>query len=259
MPFSSPASNSFINEDDFAKKHHRSEHDNFGLGLRTAGGIAVADREAASPQVLVLGWLTDLSGSIDASLGRDGTVAKHAHPPGARVPARTRWRTTDPTNPTLSAAEIDSIESVITVFDGQSVRSQFGERQSCALRRRSRARANAACDLTTTAALTVGARRVLLVCDARRLPAGRRAHAARWTRNLAHRIGYECMVNGLPGNSASYAVIDTDEDVGDVADAVATWHGGRGADGGRRWPLFPVVGDSGVTPASSTPHRPRPS
>ncbi|MUM28254.1 hypothetical protein [Mycolicibacterium sp. CBMA 295] len=113
--------------------------------------------------------------------------------------------------------------------------------------------------MATTTALTVGARRVLLICDARRLPSSRRAYAARWTRSLAHRIGYECVVNGLPGLSASYAVIDTDNDVRDVAEAVVTWHGGHTADNPRRWPLYPVVGNAGVTPASSTPHRPPPS
>lgn len=219
----------------------------------------MADREAAGPQVLVLGWLTDLSGAIAAALGRDDIAAKHTHPPYRRAPARTPWRTTDSAAPRLSAAEIDSIESVIAIFDGHSVQTRFAGRRNCASRRRLRACANEACDTTTTAALTVGARRVLLICDARRLPPGRRPYAARWTRNLAHRIGYECVVNGLPGHSASYAVIDTDDDVREVADAVVTWHAGRAADNERRWPLHPVVGNAGVTPANSTPHRIPPS
>ncbi len=214
-----------------------------------AGEIAVADREAAGPQVLVLGWLTDLSGSIVAALGRDDIVTKHAHPPCTRVPIRTRWRATDSAALPLSAAEIESIESVIAIFDGHFMHSRFGGRQNCASRRRLRACASEACEMATTAALTVGARRALLIGDARRLPPSRRASATRWTRNLAHRVGYECAVNGLPGHSASYAAIDTDDDVPDVADAVVSWHTGHSTEQPRRSPLHPVVGNSGFTPA----------
>ncbi|MED5815110.1 hypothetical protein VST63_22345 [Mycolicibacterium sp. 050232] len=214
----------------------------------------MADREAAGPQVLMLGWLTDLSGSVTTSLRRAEIPVKHAHPPCAQVPIRTRWRTTDSAAPPLSATEIDSIESVITVFDGHWVRARFGGRRTFAWRRRLRACANEACESATTTALTVGARRVLLICDARRLPPGRRAIALRWTRNLAHRISYECLVNGLPGHAAAYAVIDTDDDVREVAAAVVPWHAGHDTNR-QRWPLHPVVRGSGVTPASSAPHR----
>ncbi|MEV0668631.1 hypothetical protein [Mycobacterium sp. NPDC050441] len=211
----------------------------------------MAGRGAAGPQVLMLGWLTDLSGSITTSLGRADVPVKHAHPPCARVPIRTRWHTTDSATPPLSA---DEIESVITVFDGHSVRSRFGGRRTIAWRRRLRSCANEACELATTTALTVGARRVLLICDARRLPSSRRPDAIRWIRDLAHRISYECLVNGLPGHSAAYAVIDTDDDVRDVAEAVVPWHAGHRAER-QQWPLHPVVSGTGVTPASSAPHR----
>ncbi|WP_454788386.1 hypothetical protein [Mycolicibacterium lutetiense] len=218
----------------------------------------MAGREAAGPQVLMLGWLTDLSGSITTSLRRADIQVKHAHPPCARAPIRTRWHTTDSATPPLSADEIDSIESVITIFDGHSVRSRFGGRQTIAWRRRLRGWANEACGLATTIALTVGARRVLLICDARRLPSSQRPDAIRWTRNLAHRISYECLVNGLPGHSAAYAVIDTDDDVRDVAEVVVPWHAGHRAER-QRWPLHPVASGAGVTPASSAPHRTPPS
>ncbi len=196
--------------------------------------------EEIGPQVLMLSWLTDLSGAIATTLGRDGIGVKHAHPEGARTP--------------LSAAEIDSIESVIVIFDGHSVRSRFGGPRTFGWRRRLRARANEACDATATAALTVGARRVLLICDARRLPPGRRAIAQRWTRGLAHRIGYECLVNGLPEFAARYAVIDSDDDVPDVAAAVVPWHAGHSTER-QRGPLHPAVAGTIVTPASSAPHR----
>ncbi|OBF46061.1 hypothetical protein A5719_00855 [Mycolicibacterium peregrinum] len=219
----------------------------------------MADREAAGPQVLMLGWLTDLSGSVTASLRRAAIAVKHAHPPCARVPIRTPWHTTGSPAPLLSAAEIDSVESVITIFDGRSVRSRFGGRRTIAWHRRLRACENEECELATATALTVGARRVLLICDARRLPPGRRAIALRWTRGLTHRIGYECLVNGLPELAASCAVINTDDDVREVAAAVVSWHTGHDADR-QRWPLHPVARntgtrDTGVTPASSAPHR----
>lgn len=215
----------------------------------------MADREAASPRVLVLGWLTDLSGSIAAALERSGLTAKHAHPPGTHLPIRSPRRTDDSAELPLSPAEIDSIDSVIAILDGLAMRTRFGGRPNWASRRRIRKYANDVCASTTRAALTVGARRTLLICDARQLPADRRASAVRWTRDLAYRIGYECVVNGLPGHAASYAVIDTDDDVRDVSDAVATWQQGTAADHRRRWPLNSVVGGAEVTPASSAPHR----
>ncbi|WP_166909020.1 hypothetical protein [Mycobacterium sp. DL440] len=218
----------------------------------------MAGREAAGPQVLMLGWLTDLSESITAYLRRADILAKRAHPPCARMPFRTRWHTIDSAPPRLSADEIDSIESVIVIFDGHSVQTRFGGRQSIARSRRLRACANEACALTTTTALTVGALRVLLICDARRLPSSRRPDAIRWTRDLAHRISYECLVNGLSGHSAAYAVIDTDEDVRDVAEAAVPWHAGHRAER-QRWPLHPVVSSADVTRARSAPRRTPPS
>ncbi|MEW2481929.1 hypothetical protein AB0876_20270 [Mycobacterium sp. NPDC049093] len=220
----------------------------------------MADRKAAGPRVLVLGWLTDLSGSIAAALERGGITAKHAHPPGTHLPIRSRWLTAGPEELSLSAAEIDSIDSVIAILEGPTMRIRFGGRHNWASRRQLRRYANEACASTTRAALTVGARRTLLICDARRLPPGRRAIALRWTRDLAYRIGYECVVNGLPGHAASYAVIDTDDDVRDVADAIVTWQQGTAADDRRRrWPLHPVLGSAEVMPASSRPHRTPPS
>lgn len=228
-------------------------YDNSLLTWRTAGGTTVADRDSAGPQVLVLGWLTDVSGAITAALGRSQIAVKHAHPPVTHKTFRQRWRTTESAAPPLSAAEIDSIESVIAIFDGHTVRARFGGRQNCASRRRLRVSANEACDSTTAAALTVGARRVLLICDARRLPGRRRAHAASWTRDLAHRIGYECSVNGLPDN-ASYAVIESDAEVTEIADVVVGWHDSDGPG----WPLRPAP-EGTVTSASSAPRPHRPS
>ena len=104
-------------------------------------------------------------------------------------------------------------------------------------------------------ALTVGARRSLLICDVRQLPAGGRVVATRWIRNLAHRIGYECVVNGLSGHWASYVMIEIDDEVGQAAEAVVAWHGADSADNGRRWPLHPVhLGRTGSGP--STPSAP---
>lgn len=204
----------------------------------------------------MLSWLTDLSRSVTAALERREIPVKHAHPPGSGTAFRRRWCRSDSAVPQLSAVEIDSIESVIAVFDEHTVRSRFGGRQTCRWRRTLRAYANEAGDLVTSTALTVGARRVLLICDARRLASGRRASATRWTHDLARRISYECLVNGLAGHSAGYAVIDTDDEVHEVAEAVVAWHHGYGNAQEPRWPLHPVRGSAGVTPSSSVPHRP---
>ncbi|ALI28983.1 hypothetical protein XA26_51890 [Mycolicibacterium fortuitum] len=215
----------------------------------------MADREAAGPQVLMLSWLTDLSRPVTAALERREVPVKHAHPPGSGTAFRAPRRRGGSAVPQLSAVEIDSIESVIAVFDEHSVRSRFGGRQTCRWRRALRAYANEAGDLITSTALTVGARRVLLICDARRLASGRRASATRWTHDLARRISYECLVNGLAGHSAGYAVIDTDDEVHEVAEAVVAWHDGYSNGQDPRWPLHPIAGGHGVTPSSSVPHR----
>lgn len=211
-----------------------------------AGEFAVADRVAARARVLVFGWLTDLSGAIGSSLEGRGVTVQHAHPPCLCAP----------TTRTVPAPEFGGaeIESVITIFDGHSMQARFGGRQNWASRRRLRACANEACEVTTAAALTVGARRVLLIGDARWLPARRRPSATRWTRNLAHRIGYECSVNGLPGHAASYAMVDTDDEVRDLADAVVAWHVDDHVDTDRRDPRYPAARGADLIPASSTPH-----
>ncbi|MCV7069025.1 hypothetical protein H7H51_30885 [Mycolicibacterium farcinogenes] len=209
----------------------------------------MADRVAANARVLVFGWLTDLSGAIGSALEGHGVTIRHAHPPCLGAPMTTEVPAIDP-----GATEI---ESVITIFDGHFVQTGFDGRHNWASRRRLRACANETCELTTTAALAVGARRVLLIGDARRLPPRRRSSAVRWIRDLAHRIGYECSVNGLPDHVASYALIDTDDDVRGVADAVAAWHADGPVAPPRRGPRYPGPRGLDLTTASSAP-RPTP-
>lgn len=112
-----------------------------------------------------------------------------------------------------------SAGSAILIMDAGSTNTLFVERRSCATRRLRRACEN---DWSETT-LSRGARRVLVVCDARRLTFGQRMRGIRWARDLAHRIGYESSINGVSGLVASYAVVDTDDDVDRTAKAVAKW------------------------------------
>lgn len=122
-----------------------------------------------------------------------------------------------PDAPTRSAAFI------VAADDAESL---FGETFSPSSRRRLRACANTICDSAVTAAGTQGVRRVLVVCDARPLSFGQRLRAERWTRDLAHRIGYESRINGLTEVSTSYAVVETQPEVTQLAEAVVGWHHG---------------------------------
>lgn len=134
----------------------------------------------------------------------------------------------------LDAAEVpappqgaNSLESAILIVDADRVDSLFGERHSRMSRRRLRECGNNVCESAITAALAMGARRVLVICDVRWLSFGQGLRAERWIRDVAHRIGYEGSINGLTELVTSYAVVDNDQHVQPIADAVANWHRGE--------------------------------
>ncbi|WP_063129545.1 hypothetical protein [Nocardia fusca] len=70
-------------------------------------------------------------------------------------------------------------------------------------------------------ATALAARRLLIVCDAGRASPAERKRAIRWVREVAHRIGYECSINGLHDLGTSYLVLVADTPVGDAARSVA--------------------------------------
>jgi hypothetical protein len=115
---------------------------------------------------------------------------------------------------------------MIVILDQHAAEALFGGRHSCASRKRLRAWEDDACESAVETALTTGARRLLTVCDARRLSYGQRLRAVRCVHGVAQRVGYECSMNGLQRLVTSYALIGTGDDLRRVADAAVTWHEG---------------------------------
>lgn len=135
-----------------------------------------------------------------------------------------RQRLSAATTPNLPH-DVTALDSAVAIVDADCVDSMFGGHH--AARRRLRQCGDAICEAASTAALESGARRVLVIGDARGLSFGRGARAERWLRDLAHRIGYEGSINGLTGLVTSYAVVETDRQVRPIAEAVADWHRGE--------------------------------
>lgn len=163
--------------------------------------VVVAIRELESASVVVLGRRSELTASMVAALRRHGVTAIEE---AARGGSRER---------------VTAVESMILVVDGHRAETLFGERPSYRSRRRVAAWENDACDLVVTTALDTGARRILAVCDGRRLTFGQRTRAVGVFRRLARRIDYECAINGLAPVATSYGVIDADCDVARLAEA----------------------------------------
>lgn len=117
-----------------------------------------------------------------------------------------------------SAREVDS---VILVLDLEQPESLLAERHSCRSGLRRRAYENEVCAVAVGTALDTGARRVVVVCDGRRLTFGQRIRAAGMVRRLARRIDYECEINGDGPVETSYALVDVGGDVARVTAAAA--------------------------------------
>ncbi|NEW41890.1 hypothetical protein GV792_19640 [Nocardia cyriacigeorgica] len=89
--------------------------------------------------------------------------------------------------------------------------------------RRVRSAERQICDLAATKALAIAARRLLVVCDTGRTSPAERTRAIRWVRGLAHRVGYECSINGLHGLATWYTVILSGVTVAHAAQSVVDW------------------------------------
>jgi len=121
-------------------------------------------------------------------------------------------------------------DAIVLVVDRATVRFLFGELRGgrVGLRtflRATRARCweNRLCDSTIETALADSTRRLLIVCDTGRAAPAERDHAIRWVREVAHRIGYECSMNGLDDLATSYLVLFADTDAGEAARSVVEW------------------------------------
>ncbi|ODQ88806.1 hypothetical protein BHQ18_18340 [Mycolicibacterium flavescens] len=183
--------------------------------------------------MMLFGQDDDLSEAIAAACRQHG-IETSLGDAACGGPSRASPETGD--TPTRSAAFIVAADAA---------ESLFGKPLSPSSRRRLRACENTICDEAVTAADTQGVRRVLVVCDARPLSFGQRLRVERWARDLAHRIGYESRINGLTEVTTSYAVVETQAEVAELAGAVVNWHrGGHPA-------------DKSVAPDSHSPPLPR--
>lgn len=120
-------------------------------------------------------------------------------------------------------------EAIVVVIDGALVEFLFGaggHGNPRPLLRSLRARSyeNRLCAAVTATATALDARRLLILCVAERASTAERASAIRWVREVAHRIGYECAVNGLHNLGTSYLVLVTDAAAGAVAQSVVDWY-----------------------------------
>lgn len=175
--------------------------------------------------VLIFGQPSDISEGIVTSFGRHGIAASQPRLPCDPKRVDSLWRTVDSASRPLPGID-RSTDSLILILDSDSAELLFTRHRSCSSRRRLRTYENDACELTVTTALTVGARRLLVAIDARRLTFGQRVRAIGRVRGLVHRVGYECSINGHHRLATHYTVIDTDDDVRRTAEAVVTWHRG---------------------------------
>lgn len=152
------------------------------------------------------------------------TGPAHVPRPGGRVPV--------PAQP-ITAASRAGTEAIVVVIDEPLVEYLFGEsgtgRVSLRLLLRAtrvRSCENQLCETTTAAATAADARRLLIVCDAGRTSVSERTRAIRWVREMAHRIGYECSINGLHNLGTSYLVLVAATEAGDAARSVVDWYRG---------------------------------
>lgn len=166
--------------------------------------------------VVVFGHLTELSASIIAALKQSGLAARRLPPPCHAHSDASAYVDVD-----------TAVGSALFVLDADLVEYLFGRSRALTSRRRLSACENATCDAAVGLARGNGTRRILVAVDGRRLSFGQRTRVMRWTRELLHRITYECSVNGITDLSTAYAIADTDGCVPRTAAAVVAWHDGR--------------------------------
>ncbi|NEW35017.1 hypothetical protein GV791_20985 [Nocardia cyriacigeorgica] len=121
--------------------------------------------------------------------------------------------------------------ATIVIADRSMIKFLFRDRTSSAgvIRmfdriRRERSVERQLCGMATTSALAIAARRLLIVCEIGQTSADERTRALRWVRGLAHRIGYECSVNGLHGLATWYTVVVSGTDRAHAARSVVEWY-----------------------------------
>lgn len=123
-------------------------------------------------------------------------------------------------------AESGAGTSIVVVLDGGMIVSVVGDSAFRQVRRQERASETQIREAVTDTAIATGAQRLLVVCDVRHTPDDKHARAIDWLRDLAHRIGYECSMNGLHDLATSIAAVRSDAEALRTAHAVMAWHKG---------------------------------
>ncbi|MEU4432203.1 hypothetical protein AB0F65_16085 [Nocardia rhamnosiphila] len=170
---------------------------------------------------------THLVDAIFAEFHRGGIPASHT---GSSTVSRA-WpdgRAPAPAQPVTAGIRVGSEAVVLVVIDRAVVNYLFGGPRGGRVRlrlllraTRARIHENRLCEKATATATALAARRLLIVCDAGRTSPAERTRAIRWVREVAHRIGYECSINGLHDLGTSSLVLVADTPVGDAARSVA--------------------------------------
>ncbi|NKY58250.1 hypothetical protein [Nocardia flavorosea] len=122
-------------------------------------------------------------------------------------------------------------EAIVVVIDRSLVDHLFGRSGDGRPNRWSplrpappRSYENLLCEQVIATATTVDARRLLILCDAEQASRIERTRAIRWVREVAHRIGYECSINGLLDLGTSYLILVADVEAGAAARSVVDWY-----------------------------------
>jgi len=174
---------------------------------------------------VVCGRPTGLAEAIVTEINRSGIPASYAVPPQISR----SWLGAPVAPYPITVGRRSGAEAIVVVIDRSLVEFLFGRSGDGRPNRwflgpaRARACENRLCDRVTATAAE--ARRLLIVCDAEHASMPERARAIRWIRELAHRIGYECAINGLPNLGTSYLVLVADVEAGAVARSVVDWYG----------------------------------
>jgi len=180
------------------------------------------------PVPVVSAPLNRLADTVFAELRRCGIPASRITPSsGARsLPGHGAGSAAQPTTVGIRVGD----DAIVIVVDRPMVESLFGGGAGGRVSLRALLRATKArscesrlCENAIGAALDIAARRLLIVCDAGRTSMAERTRVIRWVRVTAHRIGYECSMNGLDGLGTSYLILVDDAEAGDAARSVVDW------------------------------------
>lgn len=130
------------------------------------------------------------------------------------------------------SAETEGAESIIVIVDDELIDSIVADGHFSRARRQERASENQICDFVTDTAISTGAQRLLVVCDVRATRDGKKGRVVDWVRDLAHRISYECSMNGVQDFATSMALVRSDAEADRTSRAVVDWYKGIRPAGG---------------------------